>query len=238
MDQYCMKDIWRTQNVNRREYSWRKKGNLTKASRIDFALVTAGLDQKVKNCMYLTGIQTDHRAFFMTVDLTRFDRGVGYWKFNNTLLQDIQYVQKMNLELDKLSTLQEEPEVVWEKTKKKIKEFTVEYSKAKVSERNLLISNLSEKVNEYEARLPLNKEEDELLDATKADLEDQLTERVKGLLFRSKVRWYEEGEKNTKYFYSLEKARYNAKTCYNILMNNKMKYLIQKKSLKFRENSM
>ena len=36
-------------------------------------------------------------------------------------------------------------------------------------------------------------------------------------MFRSKVKWYEEGEKNTKYFYSLEKARYNAKTCYKII---------------------
>ena len=38
-------------------------------------------------------------------------------------------------------------------------------------------------------------------------------------MFRSKVQWYEEGEKNSKYFYALEKARYNAKTCYKIIDN-------------------
>ena len=42
-------------------------------------------------------------------------------------------------------------------------------------------------------------------------------ERIKGVMFRSKAKWYEEGEKNTKYFYSPEKAKYNAKTCYRII---------------------
>ena len=44
-----------------------------------------------------------------------------------------------------------------------------------------------------------------------------MLDHTKQVIFRSKVRWYEEGEKNTKYFFSLEKARYNAKTCYKIL---------------------
>ena len=39
-------------------------------------------------------------------------------------------------------------------------------------------------------------------------------------MFRSKVKWYEEGETNSKYFYALEKARYNAKTCYKILSDD------------------
>ena len=36
-------------------------------------------------------------------------------------------------------------------------------------------------------------------------------------MFRSKAKWYAEGERNTKYFFSLEKAKYNAKTCYKII---------------------
>ena len=42
-------------------------------------------------------------------------------------------------------------------------------------------------------------------------------ERTKGVMFRSKAKWYEEGERSTKYFFSLEKARYNAKTCYTAI---------------------
>ena len=36
-------------------------------------------------------------------------------------------------------------------------------------------------------------------------------------MFRCKANWYEYGEKSSKYFYSLEKAKYNAKTCYKLI---------------------
>ena len=69
------------------KYSWRKKGNLNVASRLDFALISAGLDQKANLSMYLPGIQTDHRAVYLAIDLDPFERGPGFWKLNTTLLQ-------------------------------------------------------------------------------------------------------------------------------------------------------
>ena len=39
-------------------------------------------------------------------------------------------------------------------------------------------------------------------------------------MFRSKVNWMECGEKNTKYFFNLEKARYNTRTCKKIVMDD------------------
>ena len=77
MDQYCLRDIWRVQNPDKREFSWRKSGELCKASRIDFALVSGGIDQKVKAVQYLPGIQTDHRALYVCLDLDPFERGTG-----------------------------------------------------------------------------------------------------------------------------------------------------------------
>ena len=47
MDEFNLKDTWRIQNEERKEFSWRKgKEWPIKASRIDLALVSAGLDQK------------------------------------------------------------------------------------------------------------------------------------------------------------------------------------------------
>ena len=56
----------------------------------------------------------------------------------------------------------------------------------------------------------------ELLQATKLDLDELINEKIKGVVFRSKCRFYELGEVNSKYFYSLEKSRYNAKTCHTL----------------------
>ena len=49
-------------------------------------------------------------------------------------------------------------------------------------------------------RLPLTEEEDKLLDDTKMELEDKLLDRVKGIMFRCKAKWYEEGEEKHKVF--------------------------------------
>ena len=65
--------------------------------------------------------------------------------------------------------------------------------------------------------MPLNSEQLDLYLRTKADLENLQMSRLKELIFRSKVRWTEAGEKTTKYFLNLEKARYNAKTSQTII---------------------
>ena len=220
MEEFCLRDLWRLRNEEKREFSWKKKGSYpSKASRIDLALVSGGLDQNVLLIQYLSSIMTDHRAIYMVVDLKLYERGGGYWKFNNTLLKEKKFIQKINMEIDNTinSCQQKTAMKTWEILKKRIKRVTVEYSRMKVKEDNIIISCLSEKVNEYEANLPLTKEEDELLEKTKVELEEKILEKTRGVMFRSKVKWYEEGERNTKYFYSLEKAKYNAKTCYKII---------------------
>ena len=75
MEEFYLKDVWRSQYPQEKEFSWLKIGREVKASRIDFALVSAGLDQYVLNPMYKSGIFTDHRAFYMAVDLAQFERG-------------------------------------------------------------------------------------------------------------------------------------------------------------------
>ena len=155
MDEFCLKDIWRNQNQEKREYSWRKKGDVFKASRIDFALVSGGLDQKVKNCMYLTGIQTDHRAFYMVVDLNQFERGTGYWKFNNSHLKEKEFIEVMNQELEQSleATMYQQPQERWETIKRRIKKTASQYAREKAATRGIVIANLSEIVCEYETRL-------------------------------------------------------------------------------------
>ena len=94
------------------------------------------------------------------------------------------------------------------------------FARRKATERNIVISQLSEQVNDYESRLPLPELEDALMEQTKGELESQIMEKTQGIIFRSKAKWHELGEKNTKYFFSLEKAKYNAKTCYKMLDDN------------------
>ena len=219
-DRYCLKELWRERNEHKREFSWMKANQFPiKASRIDFALISGGLDQKTELIQYLSSIFTDHRAVYMVLELNKLERGVGYWKFNTSLLQDEKFILGMNQELETTIITTQHMTAIdrWEKIKERIRKVSKKYAAQNSSATKLIISQLSEKVNEYESRLPLNKEENTLLENTKMELEEKTLERIKGVMFRSKAKWYEQGEKNTKYFYSLEKAKYNAKTCFKLI---------------------
>ena len=223
MDEFYLKDIWRTYNGNMREYSWIKRGSIpTKASRIDYALVSAGIDQKVEMIQYISSIKTDHRGVYLMIDLEPFERGKGFWKMNTSLLQEHNYISQMNEDLERTikAAALKKPIELWETIKKRIKTTTINYCRNRSSEERLIISQLSEKVNEYESNLPLNLADSNLLEATKEELEEKTFERIKGVMFRSKVKWYEEGERSSKYFYALEKAKYNAKTCFKLIKDD------------------
>ena len=221
MDEFMLKDTWRDRNPDSREYSWSKRVGIDnrKASRIDLALISGGLDQKTMMITYLSSIMTDHRAIYIVIDFTSCERGKGFLKFNTSHLSDRDFLQTMNREIEntKICGENKNPVELWETIKMRIQKISKEYSRRQTSENKIVICQLSEKVNEYEASFPLREEEDKMYINTKTELEDKMLEKSKGLMFRSKARWYEEGEKNTKYFYSLEKARYNAKTCYKVI---------------------
>ena len=220
IDQFSLLEIWRTRNPDKREYSCKKSGSFpNKASRIDFALVSKGLDQYIDMTLYTSCPFTDHRALYMLLDLKGHERGVGYWKCNSSLLKDSEFVNIMNQELCSTiaSSSGKKPGDRWELIKKRVKICSMKYARQKSSNDKIVVAQLIEKVDRYESRLPLNEQENTLLEQTKQDLEEKTMERIRGVMFRSKAKWYEEGERNTKYFFSLEKARYNAKTCYKII---------------------
>ena len=50
--------------------------------------------------MYITGIHTDHSAFFLGCEIRKYERGPSYWKFNTSLLQDPVFIEKMNLNIE------------------------------------------------------------------------------------------------------------------------------------------
>ena len=160
----------------------------------------------IKNTMFLPGIMTDHRACQLTAEMSANERGVGFWKFNNSLLEDSDFIDSMikEIQLPVNCTYGMNNSSRWEKIKSRIKKYMQNYARRKAGLNKEIISNLSEKVQDFESRLPLTLSEMQILEQTKKDLDEKLSERAKGLMFRSKANWYEYGEKGTKYFLNLE----------------------------------
>ena len=222
MDDQSLVDIWRLRNPNEKRYSWFKNisSEQKKASRLDFAIISAGLVDCIKETMYFQGILTDHSAMYLAVEYIANERGSGYWKFNNSFLSDIDFVSQMNDLLDELLERCNEDYInKWEDLKEEMRKFSKEYARNAANDRNVAIANLSEKLSDYQEKFnELSEEEIQMMFKTKSDLEELVLEKTKGVIFRSRAKWYCEAERNTKYFYNLEKSRSQNKTC-NCLIN-------------------
>ena len=135
MTEYSLTEVWRDRNLNKEQYSWEKRirSRLEQASRIDYMLVSRGLDSDVENITYIEAVKTDHLALFASVKMSKNERGSGYWKLNCKLLQDDKYVELITETIR--NTIKEyksaHPITAWEKLKLEIKNKTIDYSKEK-----------------------------------------------------------------------------------------------------------
>ena len=205
MSEYQLIDLWRVRNENITEYSW-FKGSENKegfrASRIDLILISKGLDQMAKNVMFLPGIKTDHRALLATIVDNKHSRGVGYWKINNSLLNNDDYVQVIGEEIEKIKklTTTKSHKEIWETVKMRVKKVTQNFARRKVGIDSLIISQLTEKLSDFQSRMPLTEIESKMYVDTLKDFEERSFERSKSLIFRSKAKWCLEGEKKYQIF--------------------------------------
>jgi len=89
-----------------------------------------------------------------------------------------------------------------------IKGFTMKYSKNKSRERNSTETILQNRINELFKRAEAEANNKHIIceiQSNRLRLKKIMQYKTKGAILRSKVRWYENGERNTGYFYNLEK---------------------------------
>ena len=159
--------------------------------------------------------------FYVTREFHRFlhrgraQKGPGFWKFNTTLLEDEAYIAALQENLpkykEKYSDLTDSG-LKWDLIKMEIRGFMVKYSKRKAKIVKSKEMTLLERVNELQAKAekkPHNRNIILELQAEKLRLKRIMSYKTKGAILRSKVRWHEQGERNTKYFYGLEKRNFD-----------------------------
>ena len=225
IEDYLLEDVWRSRNEQTLHFSWNRRKPHRQASRIDYALVSRGLLGFTQNATYIPAANTDHRAFFMAIDFQYKQRGKGYWKLNCSMLQNIHFVNKINTVIEDIINqhIRAHPCTVWENIKANVAKEAKNFCKKEKTEKKLIMSQLLEAIDDIEWREDdLTEQEENILLQSKAELETLTDEYAKQTIFRSKVRWIEQGEKSTKYFFNLEKSRYNAKTCQVLLHESEM----------------
>ena len=100
----------------------------------------------------------------------------------------------------------------WDLIKYRIRQVSMRYSKQKARLRKVKILEIETSLTFYQGKCAADPstENFEQLEILKSKYDAHLS---KGAIIRSRASWYEKGEKNTKYFLSLESHKKKAKSC-------------------------
>lgn len=214
MSRYSLFDIWRERNKSTRNYTWSGKNpqdNSIIRSRIDKFLISRNLSPKAVKSAILPYPHSDHDLVSLTLDLTQQQRGPGLWHFNNSLLSDPVFAAEIRSFWESWLAEKEtlpNPLLWWDKAKHSFKQIAIRRAtilrKIERHERHQLESNLQFLQQKASNGSPADIEKYLL---TKEKLKQFEINELEAVKLRAKARFTEEGEKSTRYFYSLEKRQ-------------------------------
>ena len=212
-------DVWRIHNPDDKRYTWRQRQPKVYC-RLDFFLISQSVIGDVTNTDIVPGYKTDHSMITLDLSLHANSRGPGLWKLNTSLLTETAYVNLIKTTIKEVQDEYENDDMVnsallWDMIKLKIREKSLKYAmnktkktKGREAELEHAISKLESKMENGDSSVTENSELAEQLNDLKSELERIIETRTKGSILRAKIKWHNEGEKNTKYFLNLEKRHY------------------------------
>ena len=152
-------------------------------------------------------------------------KGPGLWKMNCFILEEESYInevtQKVPIWVDEGQKGLADNQATWEWIKYNIRAHAIQFSKRRAKEKSDKEKCLQ---NEYTLASKLYKSDPcdanaNLFHAAKEKLELFYEEKTKGIIIRAQARWYEHGEKSTKYFLNVEKRNHIKKHMRKLIIN-------------------
>ena len=213
-------------NTNLRQYTWRRKNNISTASRVDHFFISTDIRSRIVSADIrpATISYTDHQAISVKINHKAESRGRGYFKLNSKILENEEYkeiIKQLISKYQKKLVIQNtDPITLWDVFKADVRDFTVKICKQISHEKNYELNILEKtlqslqleqdngknKVTEENAKFLQDK-----INVIENELSKIYSDKAKGAQIRSRIKWVEEGEKNKKFFLGLEKARQTRK---------------------------
>ena len=174
-------------------------------SRIDFFLVSETLlhTTPAPEAAIDDGFLADHNLASVKVNIGKAVMGKSYWKFNNRLLTDEDFIQAMQIRIPEIIKENSSPGVSKSLLLRTVlcvlRGDIISYSSRKKKERNMRFGELEEKINN-----PINHEQ-EVISAAIAERNELIESATKANMFQCKANWRRFAEKGTEYFHGLQK---------------------------------
>ena len=238
MEELNLCDIWRDLNPDTKTFSWVKRDPL-KMARLDYFLISEHLSPYVIKSHIAPGFKSDHSLVSLEIDFSKVQLGRGFFKFNNSLLHDHEYVNLIKETIknvtrqystvnyehnfwDTLPTLNIDThdvnindQLFFEVLLMEIRGATIKYSsnkkRMKTEHLKLLLHNLEQKELELNIDPDNNAEILAHIDLIRTDLDLHFKNESEGIAIRSRAKYSLDGEKATSSFCNLEKINASQK---------------------------
>ena len=241
-DQYI--DIFRFINDDK-GLTWRRLNPEKKQARLDFFLISEENFQYCYDCKVLPGYRTDHSGIILKLKLSQNEKGRSYWKFNNSLLRNTDYINLVKKSIgevletykvrgnhtnnyqnknDEKYTINDQ--LLLEMILVAIRGETIKYSSRRKKESVKQETQLEEDIQKLEHDISENLENtnsDKItsLNEKKKQLYEIRKHKLEGVMLRSRCRYEDLGEKPTSYFLNLEKRNFTNKVITKIIDDDK-----------------
>ena len=226
-NKYSLIDVWRHYYPGNKQFTW-SRSNPNQGARLDMFFISDHLSSLCFDVKITPGYRTDHMISF-GVQVGESLRGPGLWKFNESLLQDENYVKVVEECIDRTIEqyaipiyaqsfllnpcnymnieLQIKEDLFYETLLMMIRGETVKFAKkkakrAKEKEKELILKMENAHLQHCGIR---TEESAASFEKCKEELENFRKTEISGLIVRSRTKWHEEGERSSKYFLGLEK---------------------------------
>ena len=166
---------------------------------------------QVKECNITPVSFSDHSAVSFNIQSDNFiKRGPGFFKFNNSLLNDHCFIEGLSKKIpeykEKYSYLQDK-RLYWDMLKMEIRSFTICFCKQFAKNKKNEEAVLQQQFSSLHKLMSANPGQETVAKfyEVKLKLKQISMHKTEGAMIRSKARWCEHGERSTRYFFNLDK---------------------------------
>ena len=219
-------DIFRIRYPTKKRFTYFQRNPIL-GRRLDLFLVSNSVQDNIDKCLVLPSLSSDHSPVMISVKSAsnQFKKGPSYWKFNNSLIGNETFCNNLEQKIETLKTELSsiEPQMKWELLKFEIRQFSVKFSKKLARDKRENQAKWENVVRNYETK---SSDEHGLSEndyiSAKDSLENLQNHKTAGFILRSKTKWFEEGEKSSKFFLNLEKKKSIQNTIQVLIDNDKI----------------
>ena len=172
----------------------------------DFWLISDNLQDEVCKANIIPSIKSDHSPITLSLEsIEVYKHGPSHWKFNSSFIEDTNFVKMSHNKypqwLNEYNDMTDK-RVLWYIIKYKIRQETMRYGKETAAHKRKSLQDAENHLKDLEEKVANDPNTDNIkqLGIGKLKYENIYDYITRGTILHSRVKWYEEGEKNNKYF--------------------------------------